>query len=111
MVLTDLQKTFDTVDHNVLLKNMECVGFKKPVIKWFKSYLSNRKFFVSIEGVLSEEGLLTCGVPQVSILEPLLFLIYINDLPQSLSKTTSNLYTNDTCIYYQQRDIQKIEML
>ena len=110
MVLTDLQKTFDTVDHNVLLKNMECVGFKKPVIKWFKSYLSNRKFFVSIEGVLSEEDLLTCGVPQVSILEPLLFLIYINDLPQSLSETTSNLYTNDTCIYYQQRDIQKIEM-
>ena len=52
---------------------MECVGFKKPVIKWFKSYLSNRKFFVSTEGAFSEEGLLTCGVPQGSILEPLLF--------------------------------------
>ena len=109
MVLTDLQKTFDTVDHNVLLKNMECVGFKKPVIKWFKSYLSNRKFFVSIEVVFSEEGLLTCGVLQGSILGPLLFLIYINDLPKSLSETASNLYANDTCIYYQHRDIQKIE--
>ena len=88
---------------------MECVGFKKPVIKWFKSYLSNRKFFVSVEGVFSEEGLLTCGVPQGSILGPLLFLIYINDLPQSLSETASNLYADDTCIYYQHRDIQKIE--
>ena len=88
---------------------MECVVFKKPVIKWFKSYLSNRKFFVSIEVVFSEEGLLTCGVLQGSILGPLLFLIYINDLPKSLSETASNLYANDTCIYYQHRDIQKIE--
>ena len=75
---------------------MECVGFKKPVIKWFKSFLSNRTFFVSIEGVSLEEGLLTCGVPQGSILGPLLFLIYINNLPQSLSETTSNLYADDT---------------
>ena len=88
---------------------MECVVFKKPVIKWFKSYLSNRKFFVSIEVVFSEEGLLTCGVLQGSILGPLLFLIYINDLPKSLSETASNLYASDTCIYYQHRDIQKIE--
>ena len=99
MILTDLQKAFDTLDHDVLLKKMECVGFKKPVIKWFKSLLSNRKFFVSIEGVFSEEGLLTCGVPQGSILGPLFFLIYINDLTQSLSETTSNLYADDPCIY------------
>ena len=63
----------DTLDRNVLLKKMECVGFKKPAIKWFKFFLSNRKFFVSIEAVFSEKGLLTCGVPQSSILGPLLF--------------------------------------
>ena len=63
----------DTLDRNVLVKKMECVGFKKPAIKWFKFFLSNRKFFVSIEAVFSEKGLLTCGVPQGSILEPLLF--------------------------------------
>ena len=54
-ILIDLQKTFDTLDHDVLLKKMECMGFKMPVIKWFKSYLSNRKFFVLLEGVSSEE--------------------------------------------------------
>ena len=109
MILTDLQKAFATLDHDVLLKKMECVGFQKPVIKWFKSYLSNRKFFVSIEGFFLEEGLLTFGVPQGSVLGPLLFLIYINDLPQSLSETASNLYADGTCIYYQHRNIQKIE--
>ena len=51
MILIDLQKTFDTLDHDVLLEKIECMGFKKPVIEWFKSYLSNRKCFVFLEGV------------------------------------------------------------
>ena len=110
-ILIDLQKTFDTLDHDVLLKKMECIGFKIPVIMWFKSYLSNRKFFVLLEGVSSEEVLITCGIPQGSILGPLLFLIYINDLPQALSETALNLYANDTCIYYQHKDIQNIETI
>ena len=75
----DLQKAFDTLNH-VLLEKMECMGFIKPIIKWFKSYLSNRKLFVLLELVCSGEGLITCGVPQGSILVPLLFLIYINGL-------------------------------
>ena len=91
MFLIDLQKTFDTLDHDVLLKKKECVGFKKPAIKWFKSYLSNRTFFLSIKGIFS------------------LFLIYINNLPQSLSENASNLYADDICICYQHRDIQKID--
>ena len=67
MILIDLQKTFDTLDHDVFTKKKECVGFKKPAIKWFKSYLSNRNFFLSIKGIFSEEVLLTCRVPQGSI--------------------------------------------
>ena len=104
MILIDLQKAFDNLDHDVLLKKNEMC-----VIKWLKSYLSNKNLKYQFQGVFSEEGLLTCGVPQGSILGPLLFLIYINDLPQSLNETASNLYADDTCIYYQHRYIQKIE--
>ena len=100
MILIDLQKAFDTLHHNVLLEKMKCIGFKKSVIKWFKSYLSNRKFFVMLEGVFLEEGLIICGVPLGSILGSLLFLIHINDLLQALSETASSLYAYDRCIYY-----------
>ena len=109
MILVDLQKAFDTLDHTVLLQKMECIGFKESVIKWFQSYLSNRKFFVTLENVFSDAGLINCGVPQGSILGPLLFLIYINDLPQALNETGSYLYADDTCIFYQDKDVEKIE--
>ena len=99
-----------TMFYSIIIK-VSFIVIIKPVIKWFKSYLSNRKFFVSVEGVFSEEGLPTCGVPQGSILEPLLLLVYFNDLPISLRETASNLYADDTCIYYQHRDIQKIDVL
>ena len=69
MRLTDLQEAFDTLDHNVLLEKIEIMGFKKTVIKWLKSYPSNRKHFVLLEGVFSEEGIITCAVSQVSILD------------------------------------------
>ena len=87
------------------------MDFKKSVMKWFKSYLSNRKSFVLLEDVFSKEVLIAYGVLQGSILGPLLFLIHINDLPQALSETASNLYAEDTCIYYQHKDIQKIKTI
>ena len=82
MVLIDLQKAFDTINHKILINKMEFLGFSKSVTLWFKSYLSNRKLRVNLNQTFSEPEDLLCGVPQGSILGPLLFLLYINDMPQ-----------------------------
>ena len=108
MVLIDLQKAFDTINHTFLLNKMEHMGFSKQSIKWFRSYLSERTFIVSIEKSFSSEGNLNCGVPQGSILGPLLFLLYINDLKQA-SESLLLLYADDSCIIYQSKDVQEIE--
>ena len=73
MILVDLQKVFDTLDHGVLLEKMKYFGFRTSVIKWFESYLSSRKFLVCIDNVFSEVGTLKYGVSQGSILGLLLF--------------------------------------
>ena len=83
--------------------------FKYSVIKWFQSYLSNRKFFVALKNVFSDAGLINSGVPQGSILGPLLFLININKLPQALNNTGSYIYADKTCIFYQDKVDEKME--
>ena len=82
MILIDLQKAFDTIDHNILLLKMPSLGFSREVIDWYKSYLSSRKFYVNVHDKFSTSADLRCGVPQGSILGPLLFLLYINNMPQ-----------------------------
>ena len=77
-------------------------------IKWSESYFSNRKFLVCID-VFSEGGTLKYGVPLGSIVGLLLFLLYVNDLHQSLSDAGSYLYADDTCIFYQRGDVNEIE--
>ena len=83
--------------------------FKYSVIKWFQSYLSNRKFFVALKNVFSDAGLINSGAPQGSILGPLLFLININELPQALNNTGSYIYADKTCIFYQDKVDEKME--
>ncbi len=87
---------------------MKSFGFSKSVIDWFRSYLQNRHFFVSIGKELSDSGNLTCGVPQGSILGPLLFILYVNDMPGSVN-CEMLLYADDTCLIYQSMDPIEVE--
>ena len=92
VVFLDIRKAFDSIDHVILLEKLAFYGVSQLELAWFQSYLSNRQQQCQINGCLSNKGEIICGVPQGSILGPLLFLIYINDLPNCLKTTTPCLY-------------------
>jgi retron-type reverse transcriptase len=99
-VFFDLAKAFDTVDHDILLNKLENYGIRGTQLKWFASYFENRAQRVFCNGTLSELGLIKYGVPQGSNLGPLLFLLYINDLPNSSSLLHFILFADDTKVFY-----------
>ena len=107
MILIDLQKAFDTIDHDILIK-MKYLGFSITTIAWFKSYLEDRKFLVNWRYAYSNLCELSCGVPQGSILGPLLFLLHVNDMPQAVSSDLL-LYADDSGLKFEGKDLNTIE--
>ena len=108
-VFVDLQKAFDTVDHGILLSKLFHYGIRGVSQNWFKSYLTNRSQYVSINGVNSETEHVKFGVPQGSVLGPLLFLIYINDLHQCIRFSTTRHFADDTNLLLNNSSLKKLK--
>lgn len=99
-VFIDLQKAFDTVSHEILLNKLAMIGVGGVAHKMFTSYLKNRQQIVKIDGCQSKALPIQCGVPQGSILGPLLFLTYINNIDNIGLNGHITLYADDTCLFY-----------
>ena len=99
-VFVDLEKAFDTVNHQILLSKLDHYGIRDNALKWLKSYLSNRKQFVNLNGENSKNENISCGVPQGSILGPLLFTIYINDMHRVVTSSIIHHFADDTNILF-----------
>lgn len=107
----DLKKCFDTIDHNLLFLKLERYGILDNELLWFKDYLSGRSQTVAINGCMSEFKEILTGVPQGSVLGPFLFLIFINDLPDCLHRTASNMYADDTEIHASGETITEVNSI
>ena len=109
VVMVDFKKAFDLVDHNLLIDKLKHYRLSDTTIKWFSSYLIGRKQKVSIGNKLSDEERVLNGVPQGSILGPLMFLLFINDLPLNTDNVKTDLYADDTILHEKGKSILNIK--
>ena len=105
----DLQKAFDTVNHKILLHKLYNYGIRGVLYEWLKNYLTNRKQFTVVNNATSSIGNITCGVPQGSVLGPLLFLIYVNDISNAVEGDLVKLFADDTNLFMFGQNLSVLE--
>ena len=108
-VFVDRKKAFDTVDHNILLDKLNHCGFRGIINDWFSSYLNNRMQSTQIGPYISNKANVSYGIPQESVLGPLLFLLYVNDIHPCSNKLKFYLFADDTNILYADKNLKSLE--
>ena len=107
-IFLDLSKAFDTIDHNILLTKLHHNGIRGTAHSWFKSYLTNRKQYTAYGKCLSSPAEIYWGVPQGSILGPILFLIYVNDFSKCLQSAEAIMYADDTNVFLHHNNVNTL---
>ena len=107
-IFIDFTKAFDTVDHEILLHKLHRYGIRGHANDFFRSYLTNRTQYTYVNGVRSDVGSISCGVPQGSVLGPLFFVLYINDLYKAIENVITRLFADDTALILYEKDLNTL---
>ena len=110
-IFVDLQKAFDTADHKILQHKLECYGIRGVCNDWFKSYLSDRRQSVYINGYSSDLMPVDCCVPKGSVLRPLFFLVYINDLHKAIQYCKVYNFADDANLFHTSKSVKNLNKL